>query len=215
MDFGSEIELLKASNDVLLELQRKLIHLSSLWLAGCIYWLDWWQAAAALFFVVFLFLLAYDWLRYKKLSPACVEQLLQPVLRSKEGVGFCLTGATWMLLAVSLCTVLFEQYIAFAAVLVLVVSDSCAALVGKAWGSVAVLEKSLQGTVAFVVSAWLCLAFVGVVYGFSVSWYLWILIPSLTTALVELFSGRLRLDDNLSIPLSLALTLQALSLVVA
>ena len=192
------------------EVKRKLIHLSSLWIVACIFWLQWWQSSA-IFFALFVFLLAFDWLRYKSLLPAVIASSLQPFLRLKESLGFCLTGATWMLLAAFVCVSLFEQYIAFSAILVLVISDSSAALVGKAWGSVTLFEKSLQGTLAFVVSAWLCLAFVGWLYGFGVGWYLWSIVTAFITALAELFSNRFRLDDNMFIPLSLAVVLKVLS----
>ena len=188
------------------EIKRKLIHVSSLWMVVCIYLLEQ-QVAVSLFFTLFCCLFVYDWLRFKGKLHGAFFLFFSSVLRSKESSGFRLTGATWMLVATTLCTLFFDRFIAFSAVLVLIVSDTCAALVGIRWGSVAMLDKSLQGSAAFFVTAWLCLAFSGWLFVLDSSWYLLAIIPALIATVAELVTGKIKIDDNLLIPISLAATM--------
>ncbi|MFM8180047.1 MAG: diacylglycerol/polyprenol kinase family protein, partial [Candidatus Kapaibacterium sp.] len=64
-----------------------------------------------------------------------------------------LNGASYVLIAACACIMVFPKLIAVTAFAILIVSDICAALVGRRFGRHRFLDKSLEGTLAFAVSA--------------------------------------------------------------
>jgi dolichol kinase len=118
-----------------------------------------------------------------------------PLLRSGESRG--VTGATWLLVAgcliliflpVQRCSLILSQHI---------VGDAAAALAGRRWGRHRLGNKSLEGSLAYLLAAWMVLLF-----------YCWKIIvpphPGIIFTLgifftaVELFSSRGR--DNIFVP---------------
>lgn len=109
----------------------------------------------------------------------------------REHESFTFTGSTFVLTG-SLCTYyLYDRHIAAAALSFLILGDSAAAIVGKAFGSYRLFGKSFEGFTANVVVSWLIgIAFVSpwlAAYG------------AVTAAIVEFLP--IPLDDNLRIPL--------------
>ena len=91
---------------------------------------------------------------------------------------------------------------------IMLVSDSCAAIIGKFWGSKRFDNgKSVEGTLAFFISA------VCVVYFFfpAISPAI-IAVTALSASLAEFFEKDLRIDDNFSIPLIAGFILNLISL---
>lgn len=77
-------------------------------------------------------------------------------LRNKERIRtkFQVSGSMYVLAAAIICTLLFSKPIAAIALTVMLISDTCAALFGKAFGTRKLYKsKSLEGTVAFFLSA--------------------------------------------------------------
>jgi dolichol kinase len=109
------------------------------------------------------------------------------------------TGATWVVLAWLACVLLFPKPIAIAAMLMLSLGDAMATVVGRRFGRTHIGDKSLEGSVAMLVTA----SAVG----------LWCLPAKPFAALcgagvatlAELFPlrwGWLRVNDNVSLPLA-------------
>jgi dolichol kinase len=114
-----------------------------------------------------------------------------------------LSGATYVLMSALLCVLVFPKIIAITAFAIMIVSDICSALIGRKFGTIPFLDKSLQGTAAFWVSAW-CV--IGVIWATTNALWHYALIASIASVvggIVEAASIRLRMDDNLSIPLSI------------
>lgn len=115
----------------------------------------------------------------------------------REGI----TGSTYMLVSALLCTYLFEQRTAAAAMVYLIVGDTLAAMVGKAWGKIPLFGKTLEGSLAGLVSsfaaAWL------LVPGIA-PWHL--AAAALAAAVVEVLP--IPVDDNFRIPLLSGLVLE-------
>ena len=114
-------------------------------------------------------------------------------------------SATWFATALVILALIQDLAIASTAIIVLGFADPAAALIGRRFGTVKLLHgRSLEGTTAFVLVGtlvaylWLHLA-----HGFgpelAVAWAIGGTLPG---ALAELLSRRI--DDNLSIPLSVA-----------
>lgn len=109
-----------------------------------------------------------------------------------------------MLIAVTLSSFLFEEKLIWiAAISVLIFADSMAAIVGKTIGKIQLLgNKTLEGSVSFFFTA----IFIGVMI-FPYSQILNILMASLLTTVAELVSCKIRINDNISIPLVFGLTM--------
>jgi dolichol kinase len=119
-----------------------------------------------------------------------------------------INSATWYTTALVILSLVQDLAIASTAVIILGFADPAAAIIGRRWGKTKLVNgRSLQGSSAFVAvgtavaTSWLILA-----YGFSPSLALtWGLSGALFGALAELFSRRI--DDNLSIPVGVAIGL--------
>ena len=116
--------------------------------------------------------------------------IIGTVLREEERNR--LMGSTYFLLSSVLVISLFPQAIAIVSLLILIVSDTCAAWVGKAIGRCRIFEKTLEGSLAFLVSALLIIWLYPGVDRLSGS------LAALGAAVTELLP--LPLDDNFTIP---------------
>ncbi len=108
-----------------------------------------------------------------------------------------LSGATFVLTGDLLAVLLFPRRIAIAAMLYLSICDAVASLVGRRFGRVRFAGKSLEGSVAFFITATLIgrLLLPGELAA--------VLVGATVATLVEALPARigpLRLDDNLLIP---------------
>jgi len=114
------------------------------------------------------------------------------------------TGATYYLLGCLLTVYFFEDIsIIISSLLIMSISDSFAALIGKKYGHTKIYnKKTLEGSFSFLVSTIIILS----IFSVNLSLYALVLISIIVT-LVELFSFY-RLNDNLTIPLSSAILLQ-------
>jgi len=137
----------------------------------------------------------------------------EPVMRNHELKvdDVRLNGASHVLIAACASVWLFPKIIAITAFSILIVSDICAALVGRRFGSHRFLDKSLEGTLAFAVSAIGVVLVIASISSAPISFVVIGAFASLVGALVENISPRLRLDDNLSIPGSVGVTMHVLT----
>ncbi len=137
----------------------------------------------------------------------------EPVMRNHELKvdDVRLNGASHVLIAACACVWLFPKIIAITAFSILIVSDICAALVGRRFGSHRFLDKSLEGTLAFAVSAIGVVLVIASISSAPISFVVIGAFASIVGALVENISPRLRLDDNISIPGSVGLTMLILT----
>ena len=123
------------------------------------------------------------------------------LLRSHEqnDRGRRLNGATYVLLAATLMVLFFPKVITITAIAVLIVSDTCAALIGRRFGKRRFMSKSLEGAAAFFISGLLVVAFAPKVE-YLPGEYLVGAAAAFIAAVVE--ASAIGLDDNLSIPLT-------------
>ena len=112
-----------------------------------------------------------------------------------------ITSSTYLVISALLATYLFEREVAAAALVFLIVGDTLAAIVGKAWGRTHIFGKTLEGFAAgFVTSlaaAWIIVP--GIPLGA-------LAIAALVAAIVEILP--IPVDDNFRIPLVAGLVLE-------
>ena len=143
-----------------------------------------------------------------------MHSLVGSMLRPHEVMQdvFRLTGASWVLIAAMLTFLVFPKVISTTSFSVLIVSDTAAALIGRRYGKRRFLDKSLVGSMFFVISALLVTLVYQQVFGLGTWFFVAGVAASLVCAVVEAASIRLKLDDNISIPSSFALTMLGMNL---
>ncbi len=182
------------------ELNRKLLHLTSIWVI-VVYLLIGVGPTFLLIGGATISLIAIDIIRITN-TPAkpLVEKLLKYmklVSMFRRGEKHSLNGATYMMLGALITIVWLPKAIFFTAFTILVISDVLAGLVGQIYGKHKLLHKSLEGTAAFIVSAWLiCLTF-GLAFDIKL---LPLFIAAIAATFAELFASKFNLSDNLLIP---------------
>jgi dolichol kinase len=176
------------------ELARKTIHFSSLAVPILLYFVPR-EVAKPVLVLLALVALMIDVVRlHAPRIRTFFYFLFGRILREHER--WNLLGSTYLLLAALLSIYAFEKPIAVVALGFLVVGDTMAALVGRRFGRVKILDKSLEVSLACFAS---CLA-VGWIYpGPELSW-LHIAVGAFVATVFELLP--IPLDDNLRIPLS-------------
>ena len=185
------------------EVVRKLIHLCSLSIPIVYYFISKHNALIILSVLTFVFF-TIDILRY--FSPALAKifySIFGFLLRKheKDNNKKTLNGATYVLLSATICVFLFPKIFFLTAFGVLIISDSMAALVGRKFGKHKFLRKSLEGTLAFFISAIMVVLLSPKITG-EIYEYLIGLFAVGTGAIVENISYGW-IDDNLSVPMAM------------
>lgn len=173
------------------EVKRKLIHLSSLWIPLAIWFLPR-KTVILILAVALVGSLALDLFRHFSSLQLKWWREVAALFRPKETGK--LSGSSFLLLAAVLMVFFFPREIAVLSLLYLLVGDLAAALVGRKIGKHKIGTKSLEGSLAFLLAA--------AVVSF--------LVPNLPTANKLLAASvaaaveilPLSLDDNLTVPIA-------------
>ncbi|GAB5465183.1 MAG: SEC59/DGK1/VTE5 family protein [Candidatus Kapaibacteriales bacterium] len=131
--------------------------------------------------------------------------LLRPHETRKEW--YMVNGATWVLISATITILLFPKIIAITVFSILILSDMFAALIGRRYGKTKLFDKSLQGTSAFVVVAVIIVLLLAAIFDMNWTYVASGAIGGIVAGLIEAASVSLRLDDNLSIPISAGLVM--------
>lgn len=116
-----------------------------------------------------------------------------------------LNGATYVLLSAVICIWLLPKVFVLTAFSILIISDTMAALIGRKFGRHRFLRKSLEGTLAFFISACVVVMFSPKVDGYVLEYVIGITACAIGAIAENISSGWA--DDNLSIPLSIGLSM--------
>ncbi len=188
------------------ELVRKAIHLCSLSIPIIYFFLSKTQALELLLPVTASFLVV-DVARHY--SPAVSRWFYRTfgwLLRKHEQQGAAkrLSGATNVLIAACICVMVFPKILTVNAFSILIISDTTSALIGRRYGKRRFLNKSLEGSLAFFVSAVVVILVAPKVDGLVAEYGIGV-VAAAVGAVAEAASGRI--DDNLSIPISIGATM--------
>lgn len=195
------------------ELYRKAIHLSSLWMPLFIYRADksW---SMILFAVLALGNLFFEYAAYARVSyiGGWFRRMFIKTLRHKEicQKKFVPSGSFYILTAALICSVCFSKPVGATAMTIMLISDSCAALCGKFYGRIRFKNgKSAEGTLAFAASVILVIFMLNKILTVSSTAAAVVVI---TATAVEFFEKKIKVDDNLTIPLVSGLIFNLFSL---
>lgn len=189
------------------ELYRKAVHISSLWIPLFVYLFP--QKETALFLGALLFVnLATEYLCYKKVPwiRYAYDKLFLKTLRSREirKNRFVPSGATYVLAAALSCVLFFSKEIAVIALTIMLVSDACAAVFGKTFGYRKLhASKSLEGSVVFFISALCVMVLYNSIFALNYAG----IVACCAATLCELYDDKIKIDDNLSVPLVIGMIL--------
>lgn len=188
------------------EVRRKLFHLSSLWIALAIHFLDRSQAIPLFGVLTALAVILESFRHHYPLLMRVFDFVFGGMLREHER-DHTFSGAVYVLLAATIVTILFPTPIAVTAFSLMVIADTAAALIGRKWGKHTLVDtKSIEGTAAFFISGCLVVLVCSWVYYGSTVFFWAGIAGAVAGTLAELFSSRLRMDDNLTITLAAATT---------
>ncbi len=195
------------------ELIRKSIHLSSLSIPVIYYFISK-QLALQMLIPLTIFSLTVDLSRY--FFPKFGNYFYNFfgfMLREHEmdSAKKNLSGATYVFLSAVICIALFPKVFMITGFTILIISDTAAALIGRKYGKHKFLSKSFEGTLAFFVTACIVVLLAPKVDG-SFEEYLIGFFAAAVGAIVENISYGWA-DDNLSIPISVAVTMWILYLI--
>jgi|GEM_PF-248597 len=139
-----------------------------------------------------------------------VDKIFKKLMREREYSGtFKLSGTSYMFLGFFISCILFSKGTAISAMLVLIISDTASAIVGKAVEHAKPGKKTLEGAAAFLLTSFL----IGVLsYTFEAydTGFFSILIAAIVTTYVEFYSDKIGVNDNLTIPISYGITISIL-----
>ena len=188
------------SKSVKTELYRKAIHLSSLWMPMVIMLCPR-NFCIVLFAVLTALNIIVEYAAFQKTTffGTLFRKMFIKTLRNKEinHTTFVPSGSIYILAAALLVSVCFLPKAAAAAMCIVLIAYSCAALIGKFFGTFRFSNgKSVEGTTAFLVSAILICRF----FFPAISPAALCLTAFLATA-AEFFENKTGIDDNLSVPL--------------
>ncbi len=171
------------------------------------------KLVASLFFISLMLIeLLLEYGNYKKWRWAHFLFRIPSILflRNKERQHnhFTVSGSIYVLMAAFLCTILFTKVIAIISLTVMLVSDSLAAIIGKAFGRHKIYKnKTFEGSFTFLLSALIITMLFNPVYTFSYA----SVVACILAAFMELFEQWLKIDDNVSIPLTIGIVLTVLA----
>ena len=131
------------------------------------------------------------------------QRFFGPIVRASENKK--LTGATSVFISGFLTVLIFEKNIAIFAMLTLSLADATAALIGKKWGKRELFDKTLEGSITFLIIS-IALAML-----LPDLFRLGAIVAAIVATLVELLPSPI--DDNLMIPISIATTLSLFHLI--
>jgi len=181
--------------DFFAELNRKLVHVAGLSIPMGIFLLHERGERGAciqILFILTLVFLSFEIMRMvHRPTSRIFYTLFGPLLRRKER--FTLTGSTTLLMSSLVCVLIFDVYVAMAALCFLILGDTMAALIGKSFGRIRIFRKTLEGSLACLAT---CIMVVFAVP--NLNWSVG-LIGALVATLVELLP--IPLDDNFLIPI--------------
>ena len=159
--------------------------------------------------VTIVFLLIDIFGRKKTIIQKLLHTYFGKMLRSHEFEDrFVLNGASWVLLSALLCILIFPKILVVTGFAVLILSDSSAAIFGRLFGKHKFYHKSYEGSLAFFIAGIITVFYIAFTNDMPWTFYTFGAVAVLVGTVVEALSASIiKIDDNLTIPLSIGAVL--------
>ena len=190
------------------ELIRKAIHLCSIAIP-IVYFLTPKSVALSLLVPITIIFIAIDIARhYSPPVETWFYNSFGRLLRHRESdkAKKRLNGASYVLISATLCVLVFPKFIAITSFIILIISDMTSALIGRRFGRHRFLGKSLEGSAAFFLTA-LLITLATPKLEYHAGEYAIGTVTAAVGAIVEALPWEV--DDNLTVPLAVGLTMWA------
>ena len=186
------------------EVRRKLVHLSSLWMAAALLLLP--RTFCVILFgvmTVLTVLVEYAYYRKVPVITPCYGFFFGKMLRDYGEGKFHLSGGAPVLAAACVSALLFKTPYSALAMATMLLADTAAALIGRRFGRHRFPNgKSLEGCLAFFVTGVLVMTAGFFAFAYPPLVLAGGLLGIVGATLLELFNCELHLDDNFTIPLA-------------
>jgi dolichol kinase len=198
--------LTSIEQDYRTEVARKTIHLTGFVIPWIYYYVDRTFAVAVLIPFTLLALVIDFGRRGDGAFARWFGTWLGPILREKEkGDQRTLHALTWFFIVSTVMVAFTPRYVAILSISIMLLADAAAALLGRRYGRHKVGGRSLEGCAAFFLAGMVIVAVTPRLSGHPGEWAVCAL-AALVGAVVELVSQD-PLEDNVTVPLSIGLTL--------
>ncbi len=195
------------------EFYRKCLHLLLLVIPLTYHYLGKWKALM-IFAPITLIVVCLDFARrYSPKIKNIFAKIFGPVLREHELNGNKLCGASFVGLATCLNFSLFKPTIAICGFLILVISDTAAALIGKSYPSKPFFEKSSAGSLSFFIFGLLILFGCGVGFHEGAWFFVFGIFAVFCVTMFEARPSIFNTDDNFVIPIGFSVIMTFFDLV--
>ncbi|MFN3195086.1 MAG: diacylglycerol/polyprenol kinase family protein [Chlorobiota bacterium] len=131
-------------------------------------------------------------------------KMLRPHEIKGEGA---FNGATWVIISAAICVILFPKIVMITGFTILIISDIFAALIGRKFGKRPLFDKSWEGTISFIISAIIIVYIYYSVFALPESYLVAGIVAAIVGGFVEAVSKVAKIDDNLSIPISVGIVM--------
>lgn len=195
------------------ELARKGIHLMSLLIPVIYLQVDTSMALMLLVPATVLALIINMLMQWHGPTRRVMMRFVGEMLRDHEldGNRLVLNGASWVLISATAMVALMPKVLGVTSFTILIISDTFAALIGRRWGRRRFLDKSVVGSMTFFLTAVMCVVVYAMMYALPWTFLAAGIAGAAVGTVTEAASVRLRVDDNLSIPFSIAITMWLLA----
>ena len=181
------------------ELMRKSIHICNSLFAYSLFFFNQRDFAIAIgICTIGIILFEIARVKSRKVSTFFIK-IFGPIIRDFEGGGR-LTGATYVMVSSFFVLLFFDKYVCIASILIMSYSDTAAAIIGKMYGKTKIFKKTLEGSLAFFITSLIIILIMAPEVNLGLG-----LVAILAATIVE--SLPISVDDNLSVPLIIALIL--------
>ena len=178
------------------EIARKTIHILNMIIPLTLYLFDRTFTLTLLIPITLIFISS-DYLRLRNERIKIIyDYFFSYVTRDEEEKK--MTGASYVFLSSSIIIFLFSEGIAICSLLIMSISDTLAALIGKRYGVIKFKDKTLEGSLIFFISS----IFIILMMNLN----LLIAIISVFIATYVEYAKPGNIDDNLSVPFSFSIS---------
>lgn len=194
------------NNEINFEIRRKIFHLSSLIFPFTYLFISKTSMSIALSFIALLTVLLDKYRHHNQKIKVLIEFFFSSLFRKLEKTGnFKLSGISFMMSGFLITCLFFPKGLVITSWLILIISDCLAAIIGIKFGTPTKYGKSIAGFIAFMMSAVLISIvsyfFIGIKTSFII-----IMISCFITALIEFYAKKIKINDNLTIPVTYCLS---------